>query len=193
MKRYHKIVPLLIFFILVGLTVCLASEGGSESGGGRQLWDMAWRVVNFLILAALLWKLLADKIKSFFVDRRVEIAEMLQEADKAKVEAETQYTEYQKKLENVEQDINEIREAIMGELENEKARIIEEGKAAAERIVEQAKWSAEQEVLKAKKELRNQVVDMAGDMAASLVTKSMTPEDQKNIVEEYLDKVVKEN
>ena len=193
MKRYYKIVPLLIFFILVGLTVCLASEGGSESGGGRQIWEMVWRVINFLILGAILWKLLADKIKSYFGDRRVEIAEMLEEADKAKREAESQYAEYQKKLENVEQDIKEIREAIMGELENEKARIIEEGKAAAERIVEQAKWSAEQEVVKAKKELRDQVVDMAGDMAASLVTQSMNPDDQKKIVEEYLDKVVKEN
>ena len=193
MKRYYKIVPLLIFFILVGLTVCLASEGGSESGGGRQIWEMVWRIINFLILAAILWKLLADKIKSYFGDRRVEIAEMLEEADKARRDAENQYAEYQKKLENVEQDIKEIREAIMGELENEKARIIEEGKAAAERIVEQAKWSAEQEVVKAKKELRDQVVDMAGDMAASLVTQSMNPDDQKKIVEEYLDKVVKEN
>jgi F-type H+-transporting ATPase subunit b len=193
MKRYYKIVPLLIFFILVGLTVCLASEGGSGSGEGRQIWGMAWRIINFLILAAILWKLLADKIKTYFGDRRVEIAELLEEADKAKRDAENQYTEYQKKLENVEIDIKEIREAIMGELENEKARIIEEGKAAAERIVEQAKWSAEQEVVKARKELRDQVVDMAGDLAASLVTQSMKPDDQKRIVEEYLDKVGTEN
>lgn len=193
MKRFYKIVPLLVLLILVGLTVCLASEGGSESTSGREIWDMVWRVINFAILVALLWKLLADRIKKYFVDRRVEIAEMLEEAEKAKRDAENQYTEYQKKLENVEQDISEIREAIMGELENEKARIIEEGKSAADRIVEQAKWSAEQEVLKAKKQLRNQVVDMAADMAASLVTKSMTTDDQRKIVEEYLDKVVTKN
>jgi len=193
MNRYYKIVSLLIFFILVGFTACLASEGGSGSGEGRQIWEMVWRVINFIILAVILWKLLGDKIKSFFGNRRVEIAEMLEEADKAKQDAESQHAEYQKKLENVEQDIVDIREAIMGELENEKARIIEEGKVAAERIVEQAKWSAEQEVAKAKKELRDKVADMAGDMAASLVTQSMKPDDQKRIVEEYLDKVVNEN
>ncbi len=191
MKRQYRLISLLLFIALVASTACFASEGSGE--GGRQIWDMVWRVINFFILGALLWKLLADKIKKYFGDRRVEIAEMLEEADKAKIDAEQQYAEYQRKLENIEQDIKEIREAIMGELENEKIRIIEEGKAAAERIVEQAKWSAEQEVVKAKNTLRNQVVDMAGDMAASLVTKSMTPDDQKRIVEEYLDKVVKEN
>lgn len=192
MKRYYKIVPLLLFFVLIATAACFASEG-SGGGEGRAIWDMLWRIVNFIILAAILWKLLADKIKSFFGDRRGEIAQMIEDADKAKIEAEKMYAEYQKKLENVEKDITEIRQAIMGELENEKTRIIEEGKAAAERIVEQAKWSAEQEVVKAKKDLKNQVIDMAGDMAASLVTESMTPDDQKRIIEEYLDKVVTEN
>jgi len=170
--------------------MCVASEG--EGGGeGRQIWDMAWRIINFGILAALLWKLLGDKIKTYFGDRRGEIAQMLEEADKAKKEAEQQHAEYLKKLENVEQDIKDIRQAIMGELESEKARIIEEGKVAAERIVEQAKWSAEQEVVKAKNSLKNQVVDLAGDMAASLVTQNLNQEDQRKIIEEYLDKVVK--
>ncbi|HQI02561.1 MAG TPA: ATP synthase F0 subunit B, partial [Deltaproteobacteria bacterium] len=133
------------------------------------------------------------KIKTYFVGRRQELAQMIQDADKAKADAERQYAEYQQKLSNVDKDIKEIKEAIMGELEGEKQRIIEEGKIAADRIVAQAKWTAEQEVLKAKNSLRNQVIDMAGDMAAGLVTNSMTADDQKRLIEEYLDKVGKEH
>ncbi|MGC9324512.1 MAG: ATP synthase F0 subunit B [Desulfomonilia bacterium] len=191
MKRYAKYIPILAVFILVLVSTCLASEEGG--GGGKKIWDMAWRIINFLILAGILWKLLADKVKAYFSDRRVEIAEMLQEADEAKAEAEKQFTEVQDKLKNVEKDIQEIRNAIMGELENEKQRIIDEGKAVSERIIQQAHWSAEQEVIKAKNDLRNQVVDMAGDMAAGMVSKNMTPDDQKKIIEEYLQKVVREN
>ena len=51
--------------------------------------------------------------------------------------------------------------------------------------------AAEQEVLKARKELTDQVVDMAGDMAVELVSKSMNADDQGRLIEEYLDKVVK--
>lgn len=194
MKRLSKIIPLIVLLALVGVSVCLAS-GGGEGGGGEEnpVMTMAWRILNFVVLMALLWKMLADKIKTFFVDRRVEIAQSIEEADKAKTDAEKQYAEYQQKLGNVDRDIKEIKDAIMGELEGEKQRIIEEGKIAAERIVTQAKWSAEQEVLKAKNALRNQVVDMAGDMASGLVVKTMTADDQKRLIEEYLNKVGKDN
>jgi F-type H+-transporting ATPase subunit b len=190
MKRLHKIIPLLVILVLVLITVVLAAEGKSDEPS--PVWTMIWRTFNFLILMALLWKLLADKFKTYFGDRRIEIAQTIEDADKAKADAEKQFAEYNQKLANVEKDIKDIKEAIMGELEGEKQRIIEEGKVAADRIVAQAKWSAEQEVLKAKNALRNQVVDMAGDMAAGLVTNSMTPDDQKRLIAEYLDKVGKE-
>ena len=152
---------------------------------------MVWRIVNFVILMALLWKLLADKIKTFFIDRKDEIAQMIEEADKAKTDAEVQFADIQQKLKNVEKDIKDIKGAIMGELEGEKARIIEEGKVSAERIIQQAKWTADQEVVKAKKDLKEHVVEMAGDMASGMITNSMTPDDQKRILEEYLNKVVR--
>lgn len=191
-RRFRKILPRVISIVSVLLlatfAVVLASEGGGE---GSSLSTMIWRVVNFIILMALLWKLLADKIRTYFVDRREEIAQMIDEADKAKADAEAQYTDIQQKLKNVEKDIQDIKGAIMGELGSEKARIIEEGKVAAERIIQQAKWTAEQEVVKAKNELKDHVVEMAGDMASGMITKSMTPDDQKRILEEYLEKVVR--
>jgi F-type H+-transporting ATPase subunit b len=193
MNRLKKIVPLLAVLVLALVAVAFAAKGGEGGGGeGNPLWTMMWRIVNFLILMALLWKMLADMVRKFFTGRREEIAQMIEEADKAKADAEKQFAEYNAKLQNVEKDIMDIKDAIMGELEGEKQRIIDEGKVAADRIVVQAKWSAEQEVLKAKNQLRNQVVDMAGDMAAGLVTNSMTPDDQNRLIEEYLDKVGKE-
>ena len=63
-----------------------------------------------IVLMALLWKMLADKIKTYFTDRRVEIAQSIEEADKAKTDAEKQYAEYQQKLSNVDKDIREIKD-----------------------------------------------------------------------------------
>jgi F-type H+-transporting ATPase subunit b len=198
-SRIRKILPLAVSLVPVILMVCAAlvfgsgGEGGGHGGGEEEggIMTMVWRIVNFIILMALLWKLLADKIKTYFVDRRDEIAQMIDEADKAKADAEAQYADIQQKLLNVEKDIQEIKTAIMGELGSEKTRIIEEGKAAAERIIQQARWTADQEVVKAKNELKEHVVEMAGDMASSMITKSMTPEDQKRILEDYLNKVVR--
>ncbi|HPJ07863.1 MAG TPA: ATP synthase F0 subunit B [Deltaproteobacteria bacterium] len=198
-SRLRKILPLVVpigsVILLVAVSVVFASSGGEGGHGGGEegssLGTMIWRIVNFVILMALLWKLLADKIKKYFVDRRDEIAQMIEEADKAKSDAQAQYADIQGKLKNVEKDIQDIKVAIMGELGSEKDRIIEEGKVAAERIIQQAKWTAEQEVVKAKNELKDHVVEMAGDMASGMITRSMTPDDQKRILEEYLEKVVR--
>ncbi|HNQ85891.1 MAG TPA: ATP synthase F0 subunit B [Deltaproteobacteria bacterium] len=198
-SRLRKILPLVVpigsVILLVAVSVVFASSGGEGGHGGGEegssLGTMIWRIVNFVILMALLWKLLADKIKKYFVDRRDEIAQMIEEADKAKSDAQAQYADIQGKLKNVEKDIQDIKVAIMGELGSEKDRIIEEGKVAAERIIQQAKWTAEQEVVKAKNELKDHVVEMAGDMASGMINRSMTPDDQKRILEEYLDKVVR--
>ena len=46
-------------------------------------------------------------------------------------------------------------------------------------------------MVKVKKELKEHVVEMAGDMASGMITNSMTPDDQKRILEEYLNKVVR--
>lgn len=189
--RIKRTLPLLICLVLIAFSAVIAAEGGE--GGGKEIWGMVWRVVNFLILMALLWKLLADKVKTYFSDRRVEIAQMIEQADQAKEDAEKQFAEIQQKLKNVEKDILEIKGSIMGELEGEKERIIQEGKTSADRILQQARWSAEQEVVKARNELKNHVVEMAGDMASGMITRSMTPEDQRKILEEYLNKVGKGN
>ncbi len=191
MQRIRKVLPLVITLVFVAFTVAFASEGGGGEEGHKAIWLMIWRIVNFLILMALLWKLLADTIRKYFVNRKEEIAQMIEEADKAKSDADIQYADIQLKLKNVEKDIHDIKNAIMGELEGEKARIIEEGKVSAERIIQQAKWTADQEVAKVKNELKEHVVEMAGDMASGMITNSMTEDDQKRILEEYLNKVVR--
>ena len=187
----EKILPLAAILVVVVSTVAFASEGGGGEEGNKEVWMMVWRIVNFVILMGLLWKLLADKIRTYFVDRKEELAQMIDEADKAKGDVESQLADIQGKLRNVENDIQEIKSAITGELEGEKNRIIEEGRLAAERIVQQAKWTADQEVVKVKEELRDHVADMAGNMASGMITSNMTPDDQKRILEEYLNKVVR--
>ena len=71
-----------------------------------------------------------------------------------------------------------------------KAKIIEEAKAAAEKLQGQAKKNIEHEFDKAKKELREEMADQAVAMAETLIKKKINDEDQKQIISEYLTKVV---
>jgi F-type H+-transporting ATPase subunit b len=174
-------------------SVLLASEGGGEGGGKTDWVNLGWRILNFAILVGLLWYWLADKIKGYFVERRSEIAALLDEVAKAREDAARQFAQYEEKFKNIEKDTQEIRDMLAGEIEAERKRIAAEGQAASERIMEQARAAADQEVIKARQGLRDYVVDLAGDMAMTIVTKSMQPKDQVAIIDEYLDKVVRES
>jgi len=190
-RQIRKSLPLVIFFLLIIVSLVYAAEQGG--GDGRKIWDMVWRIVNFAILVIILYKLLADRVREYFSGRRVEIAQLLEDVDKSKRDTASRHAEYEEKLKDVEKDIQEIRQVLLGEIEKEKARIIEEGKIASERLIEQAKDSAQQEIQKAKAGLKDAVADMACQMAADIIEKKITPDDQRRIVEEYLDKVVRQN
>jgi F-type H+-transporting ATPase subunit b len=190
MKRLRRIIPFVVLFTLAAV-VLLAAKG--EGRGKGEVMNLVWRLVNFVILIGLLWYWLSNRIKKFFSERRTEIVVLLDQVEKAKAEAEKQYALYDEKLKNVQKDIQEIKDVLLGEIEAEKTRIIEGGKTSAERIIEQAKAIADQEVIKARKALRDHVVDLAGEMAESMVSKAINDNDQNRIVEEYLHKVVKEN
>ena len=85
-----------------------------------------------------------------------------------------------------------MRQLVIGEVEQEKARIIEEGRLAAEHIIEAARRSAEQEVLNARQQLLDQAAEMAAEMASGIVARTLTPADHERLLDEYLIKVERE-
>jgi F-type H+-transporting ATPase subunit b len=190
-KQVKRILPLFAVFFFAAISLALGSEGGGGGEEGSRLWELVWRIVNFIILAAILYKLSADKIRKYFSERSSDIAKLLDDVDKAKKETEAKYAEYQNKIADVEKEIGEIRNLLVGEIEKEKSRIIEEGKIASEKIIVQAKESAQHEVEKAREDLKEAVAEMACKMASDIITEKITADDQKRIVDEYLDKVVR--
>lgn len=190
-RKIRKSLPLIIFFLLIMVSLAVAAEHGG--GDGRRIWDMIWRIINFAILVVILYKLLADRVRKYFSERRTEIAQLLEDVDKAKRDTDSRHAEYEEKLKDVEKDIQEIRQMLLGEIEKEKARIIEEGKRTSERLIEQAKDTAQQEIQKARTGLKEAVADMACKLAADIIEEKITADDQKRIIEEYLDKVVRQN
>jgi len=189
-----KLFPLLIIFTLFSICVYASGgEGGHGEGHGIDWMNFMWRSVNFTALVILLWYLLADKIKKYFIERKDQIAEELDDVDKEKNNAEQQVDLYKQKFMQLDKDIQEIRGSLIGEIETEKNRIIEDAKVNAQRIIEQANASAILEAANAKQELRSSVIELAGEMAVSIVNKNINDNDQNRLVEEYLSSVEGKN
>lgn len=168
--------------------VWASSEGGG--GGIDKGKDLIWRTMNFGVLAAVLIFLLRKPLAKGLASRRQGIKDRLDDLEKQKQEAAKQLAEYKEKLTRLDEEAEKIIAQYIQDGEAAKAKIIEEAKAASEKLQEQAKKNIEHEFDKAKQELKAEMAEQAVAMAEELIKKHITDEDQEQIIDEYLTKVV---
>jgi F-type H+-transporting ATPase subunit b len=190
-----------ILFCLTCLAVCLFrlttayASGGGETGGqeGLNWWNFFWRSVNFIVLAGVIYWLLAKKAKEFFSGRHRGIRTALAEAAAAREAAEKKFEEYSTKLDKAAGEIEQISEMIRSQGLSEKERIIAEARKAAEKIKEDTQTRMEQELKKASQQLRSETVRLSTQMAEELLKKHIQATDHQAMVEDYIEKVVSKN
>jgi len=180
----------LIFIISVSAVYASGGEGGHSSS---KLWDFGWKTFDFIVLVGFLYWLLAAKIKEFFVGRRKDIKETLENAAKQKAEAEKKHREYSEKIDKASLEIDGIFEMIKAQGIAEKQKIIDDAKKVAEKMKQDAQARIEQELQKASSQLRIEAVQLSVQMAEQILKRNITEKDHESMVKEYLDKVVSKN
>ena len=171
--------------------IALASGGGEGHGITPAVWkDFGWRVLNFVVLAGILiWAIKKANMKGSLADRQALIEKNLEEARIARESAEAKLKEYTEKLAKANQEVDELRTAMMKEAEVEKARLLAEAKVAAEKVAVQAAQAADQEVLKARSELRAEAARLAVELAEGKLSGAVQKADHDRFVQDYLGKV----
>jgi len=188
MKRH--IIWLVIFIVItVLLPETLLAEGGGEEHGGNPLVDLGWRVLNFIIFAAILYFAASKPVRNFLNGRIEGIKKQLEDAENAKAEAEKRATDCMRKLESLEEEIKDICDTLQKEGEVERERIIEAAHIAAEKIKAQAEFSAEQELKKAIMAIKEEAAEAALEIAGKMLVKEIKKEDQKKLVSEYIESI----
>jgi F-type H+-transporting ATPase subunit b len=193
-----KISPVLVIMIVISclaiagaIMVTLAAQGTISlklPSEPAKMQDLAWRIANFTILIIVLHVALTQRAVTFFSDRKKAIQEALDEAVKARQEAEKKYEEVGVMLKKAKEEIEEIHFSFTTEGQRERERIIKNAEREADKIKKQAEHTAVQEVKKARFALRAEAVDLAVSMAETLLTKNIKPEDQKKITQDFIEK-----
>ena len=189
MKKTFSYITI-ILVIVISISVALAASEADGAHEGNKWLDLVKKSFNFFVLIGLLYWMLAAKIKEFFSGRRVEIKESLEKAVERKTEAEKKYREYSEKIDKASKEIDGILEMIKAQGVTEKQKIIEDAERTAKKMKEDAQARIEQEMKKATDELKAQAVDLSVKMAEEILKRSITQDDHKSMVKEYIDKVV---
>jgi F-type H+-transporting ATPase subunit b len=176
-------------FVLAAAGLAFASGGGEEPHG-LPWGNYLYRVVNFIVVAFLIWKFAGAKIKDMFKGRRSQIKRDLDELEVRQGEAEKRLKDVERSIAGLEQEKQAILEEAKRQGEDLKRAIVEKANRDAELIKTQAKKSAEFEAKAALDGLRNEMADLIVAAATKIVQEKLSEKDHEKLVDDYLTKVV---
>jgi F-type H+-transporting ATPase subunit b len=151
--------------------------------------ELIWGVLSFIVLLVGMWKFALPPIKKMMQDRTDRIRDNLDEAEKAKSDAQRVLEDYQLQL---------------ADAKSESARIIEEARQTAEQMRRDLMVRAEAEVnelrdrtrteieaaqQRAIADLRNQVSELAIGAAEVVVQKNLDRDTNRGLVERFIEQV----
>jgi len=173
--------------VQIWITEKLWASGGGD-GGGFSI-DVVWQIIAFAVLLFLLAKMLKKPLGSFLVKRQEEIRSSLEQASQKESEAQRLLGEWEKKLESLSREIQDLHETIRQEGEEERKKIVDRAEEEGERVRKQARIIAEHEVKKAQMALKKEMVDLSLELAEKLLKEAIQPQDQERLVREYIGKM----
>jgi F-type H+-transporting ATPase subunit b len=173
------------------LPACALASAGGHEVELESPFTLVMRLVNFLLLAGLLYYFLRKPVRNFLNQRQQGVKEALEEAQRAKAEAEARFKEMEKKLAQAHKEMEELKGMLLEQGRLEKERILANAQKEAEKIRKQAQLTAEQELKKARSMLRKEAVELAARIAEALLKERIDPRDHERLIQHYVESVGK--
>ena len=170
-----------------------AEKAGEESGGSflvsPGLGLMIWTLVLFLFTMWVLSKVAFPKIQEALDKRANTINESIEAAERQRKESDELLAEYRSRLAEAREQADDIMARARKSAETAEAEAAAAGKEKREELVEAAKRDIEAETRRSLDQIRQEVADLTVLATERVTRKSLTPEDQKRLVEEALSEV----
>ena len=164
-----------------------AFTGAVEAFVGVNWFTMLAAWCNLLILFLFLKKLLFKPLKNMIDSRQKEIDDMYADAEGSKAEAAELKVEYEAKLENANNESEEILKSAMRRAKLREEEILKEANEKAARTVERAYEQVELEKKRAINEVKNEVSEMAIGIASAVIERDVKGEEHKDLIDSFID------
>jgi F-type H+-transporting ATPase subunit b len=151
------------------------------------LWTFLFEVVNFVVLAYILHRLLYRPLRAAIDKRRAAIAQSLAEADKAHADAVAMQARLETQLADIEKERQEAMRATRERAEEERQRLIAEGEQEIVRRQEEVRAAIDRQREDALRSLRAEVRSSAAELAARLLQEAAGTALQGQLAKKLLD------
>ena len=188
MKRFHLIAAILLVF---GLAAVAYAAGEAEPAAHGLNWkDFLFRVINFVLVFAVIAKFGGKKIVGFFRGRVTQIENQMADLDSRKAEAAKRLADIEASIANLAAEKKRIEDEYRRQGEALRDAIVAAAEAKAAQIREQAVATAETEARAAVGKIRSELADAVVEAAQNMLQQKLTAQDQEQLLDTYLTKVV---
>ena len=169
--------------IIASILTVFTVSSAVASGGDASHMDNSFyaALINFAILATLLFILLRKSMGTFFRKRSTDTKIALDKAKDFYSSAYRKYEEIEAKLKNADVEGKKLLDSIRQEAEMEKQRIIRQARETAHNIKFDAERIIDQEVQKAKASLKSETAQLAAQLATKEIESKITADDHNSI------------
>ena len=144
--------------------------------------NILWTVVNILVLFVLLRKFLYRPVMNVIEQRQKQIDDAIADAEGKKNDAQAVLAQAQDKLQNVDTEAAQRREAYEKQAEVEKQQLLADARKQADAIV------AEAEHARRLRDANAETSALARDMCEKLLARNLTQQDDARLLDDLLQK-----
>jgi F-type H+-transporting ATPase subunit b len=174
---------------LPALLAAASTEGGGGGLADVNLGLTIWTIVLFALFAAVLAKFGWGPLLRAVEEREKSIRDAIEGAQKANSEAQALLAQHREALAQARREREEIIKQAIAEAQQMRTELLAQARADAEHLLQKAREQIEREKRTALQEIRAQVADLAIEAASKIVASSLTPEAQRKLVEDFIQKL----
>ena len=183
-RPVHTLTLLAILVLLPTLLPASESVGPPELKD--ILWDMGVKVLDVAIVAFFAFKFLSKPLSRLVESRSEGIRRTLEDATRGRLEAEAKLKALQEKAEQIDTEIEAMRNQTRLEIEREQHLLLEEARRASEHVSRHARDTLHQEVAKAREELYREAVRLSTGLAEEMIARDFSDRDRQRMLRDYL-------
>ncbi len=151
-----------------------------------EFWSIFEAVANIIILFVLLRIFLFKPINKMKNERTRSIQKNIDDAEKARQEAEELRQQYNDSISEAKEEANRIIMKAHDDAESERARIIQSSHEEADEIVSAASETIENERRRVLQQAQSQIADLAIEAASKIVGENLDDAKNRRLVDEFL-------
>ena len=156
-------------------------------------WTLIAQLLNLFIQVMLIKKFLFKPVKEVLAKRKAAADAEIADATKAKEEAESLKSEYEESMKQARDKANDILNTAQKSASQQSEEIIREANAQAVSIKAKAERDIEQERRKAVNEIKDEIGDMAMEIAGKVIGREINSSDHEKLIDDFINKVGEES